>query len=527
MPKTIRIGTRDSELALYQANIVKSQLEHLGHNVQLVPVKSTGDLQLNKPLYELGITGIFTKTLDIAMLNGDIDIAVHSLKDVPTILPKGIVQAAVLKRGNVRDTLVFKTTEEFLGAKNAVIATSSLRRKAQWLNRYPTHTVEDIRGNVNTRLQKLKDTEHFDAAIFAAAGIGRLGLRPETALNLDWMIPAAAQGAIVAVALEEDEETRAILSEINDEETQTCTQIEREFLNRLEGGCTAPIGALCYIKDEEIHFDGVLLSPNGSKKITVQRSKKLGEHHDLAEWCANYVIEKGGKRLMDALKEVSKPTKVYSTKSLTEDQRLLVNENLGVESSDFIKISTNRLKPQLVRNPIQNVVITSKNAVEALLQNFSAVELQFQNIYCVGRRTKRLVEKRIGKVKHVEPNAKKLANYLVDYIEGNEVTYFCSDLRLDALPTILEENNITVHEIEAYQTKYDAVKLPNTVEAVLFYSPSTVQSFKQENTVKDNMIAFCIGETTALEAKKHFKDIRTAKVPTVESVIQLVNEHYI
>ncbi|WP_452230667.1 hydroxymethylbilane synthase [Lacinutrix sp. MEBiC02404] len=527
MSKTIRIGTRDSELALYQAKIVKSQLEHLGHKVQLVPVKSTGDLQLNKPLYELGITGIFTKTLDIAMLNGDIDIAVHSLKDVPTLLPKGIVQAAVLKRGNVRDTLVYKTTEEFLGAREAVIATSSLRRKAQWLNRYPTHTIEDIRGNVNTRLQKLDDTEHFDAAIFAAAGIGRLELRPETAVNLEWMIPAAGQGAIVIVALEEDEETRAILSEINDEETQTCTQIEREFLNRLEGGCSAPIGALCYIKEEEIHFDGVLLSPNGSKKITVQRVKTLGEHHDMAEWCANYVIEKGGKRLMDSSQESSKPTTVYSTKSFTEDQRLLVNENLGVESSDFVKISTNRLKPQVVRNPIQNVVITSKNAVEALLQNFSAIELQFQNIYCVGRRTKRLVEKRIGEVKHTEPNAKKLADYLVDYIEGTEVTYFCSDLRLDALPTILTENNITVHEIEAYQTKLDAVKLADTVEAVLFYSPSTVQSFKQENNVSENMIAFCIGETTAQEAKKHFKDIRIAKVPTVESVIQLVNEHYI
>ncbi|MBQ0788726.1 MAG: hydroxymethylbilane synthase [Oceanihabitans sp.] len=527
MSKTIRIGTRDSELALYQAKIVKSQLEHLGHKVVLVPVKSTGDLQLNKPLYELGITGIFTKTLDIAMLNGDIDIAVHSLKDVPTLLPKGIVQAAVLKRGNVRDTLVYKTTEEFLGAREAVIATSSLRRKAQWLNRYPTHTIEDIRGNVNTRLQKLDDTEHFDAAIFAAAGIGRLELRPETAVNLEWMIPAAGQGAIMIVALEEDEEIRTILNEINDEETQTCTQIEREFLNRLEGGCSAPIGALCYIKEEEIHFDGVLLSPNGTKKITVQRVKTLGEHHDMAEWCANYVIEKGGKRLMDSLQESSKPTTVYSTKSLTEDQRLLVNENLGVESSDFVKISTNRLKPQVVRNPIQNVVITSKNAVEALLQNFSAIELQFQNIYCVGRRTKRLVEKRIGEVKHTEPNAKKLAEYLVDFIEGTEVTYFCSDLRLDALPTILEENNITVNEIEAYQTKLDAVKLKDTVEAILFYSPSTVQSFKQENNVTENMIAFCIGETTAHEAKKHFKDIRIAKVPTVESVIQLVNEHYI
>ncbi|MDO6595961.1 hydroxymethylbilane synthase [Oceanihabitans sp. 2_MG-2023] len=527
MSKTIRIGTRDSELALYQANIVKSQLEHLGYKTILVPVKSTGDLQLNKPLYELGITGIFTKTLDIAMLNGDIDIAVHSLKDVPTLLPKGIIQAAVLKRGNVRDTLVYKTTEEFLGARDAVIATSSLRRKAQWLNRYPTHTIEDIRGNVNTRLQKLDETEHFDAAIFAAAGIGRLGLRPETAVNLEWMIPAAAQGAIMVAALEEDEETRAILKEINDEETQTCTQIEREFLNRLEGGCTAPIGALCYIKEEEIHFDGVLLSPNGSKKITVQRVKPVGEHHDIAQWCADYVIEKGGKRLMDAIKESNKPTKVYSTKALTEDQRLLVNDNLGVASSDFVKINSNRLKPQVVRNPIKNVVITSQNAVEALLQNFSAVELQFENIYCVGRRTKRLIEKRIGKVKHTEPNATKLATYLVDYIEGTEVTYFCSDLRLDAIPTILTENNITVNEIEAYQTKLDAVKLEDTVEAILFYSPSTVQSFKQENNVKDNMIAFCIGETTAKEAKKHFKDIRIAKVPTVESVIQLVNEHYI
>jgi hydroxymethylbilane synthase len=137
MSKIIRIGTRDSQLALWQAKTVQSQLEHLGHKTELVPVKSTGDIVLDKPLYELGITGIFTKTLDIAMLNEDIDIAVHSLKDVPTVLPKGIVQAAVIKRGNVNDTLVFKKNEEFLSARNAVIATGSLRRRAQWLNRYP------------------------------------------------------------------------------------------------------------------------------------------------------------------------------------------------------------------------------------------------------------------------------------------------------------------------------------------------------------------------------------------------------
>jgi hydroxymethylbilane synthase len=525
MSKPIRIGTRDSELALWQAKIVQSLLENLGHKTELVPVKSTGDLVLDKPLYELGITGIFTRTLDIAMLNNDIEIAVHSLKDVPTVLPKGIVQAAVLKRGNVNDTLVFKDNEEFLGSKNAIIATGSLRRRAQWLNRFPTHSIVDLRGNVNSRLQKLEDNEDWNGAIFAAAGIGRIGIRPEEAINLDWMIPAPAQGAIMITALEDDKFVRTACAELNHEETEICTTIEREFLNKLEGGCTAPIGALAYIKDEEIHFKGVLLSTDGSKRIDVTRVKKLGEHKDMAQFCANFVIERGGKRLMDTIKHSHKKTNVISTKSFTESQRLLFHEKVVAESNDFIKISLNRIHPRFLKNEIKNVVITSKNAVESLITNYSAIELQFKHIYCVGRRTKRLVEQKIGKVKHFENSAKKLAEYLVDHIEGTEVTYFCSDLRLDDLPTILENNYIKVTEIEAYQTKYDGIKVDDSVEGVMFYSPSTVESFVQKN--KNEVIAFCIGETTAKEAKKHFSDVRVAKVPTVESVIELVNEHYV
>jgi len=524
MSKTIRIGTRDSELALWQANIVKKLLEEADYKTELVPVKSTGDLVLDKPLYELGITGIFTRTLDIAMLNHDIDIAVHSLKDVPTVLPKGIVQAAVLKRGNVNDTLVFKNNEEFLSAKDAVIATGSLRRRAQWLNRFPTHTITDLRGNVNLRLQKLEYSD-WNGAIFAAAGIGRIGIRPEEAINLDWMIPAPAQGAIMVTALDEDDFVREACKVLNHEETEICTTIEREFLNKLEGGCTAPIGALAYIKDEEINFKGVLLSPDGTKKIDVTRIKKLGEHHDMASYCADFVIERGGKRLMDTIKNSNKKTKVYSTKRFTEDQRLLFHEKVVAESSDFIKISLKRIHPRFLKKEIQNVVITSKNAVESLTTNYSAIELQFKNIYCVGRRTKRLVEHKIGKVKHVEKNAKKLAEYLVNYIEGTEVTYFCSDIRLDALPTILAENNITVNEIEAYETKYDGLKVDDSIESLMFYSPSTVESFVRSNN--GEIIAFCIGETTAKEAKKHFDDVRVAKVPTVESVIELVNAYYI
>lgn len=525
MSKTIRIGTRDSELALWQAKIVQSQLENLGHKTELVPVKSTGDIVLDKPLYELGITGIFTRTLDIALLNHDIDIAVHSLKDVPTVLPKGIVQAAVLKRGNVNDTLVFKNNEEFLSSKNAIIATGSLRRRAQWLNRFPTHTIVDLRGNVNSRLQKLEDNEDWNGAIFAAAGIGRIGIRPEEAINLDWMVPAPAQGAIMVTALEDDEFIRTTCAELNHEETEICTTIEREFLNKLEGGCTAPIGALAYIKNEEVNFKGVLLSTDGTKKIDVTRVKKLGEHNDIASYCADFIIERGGKRLMDNIKYSSRQTKVYSTKSFTEGQRLLFHEKVTIKGLDFIKISLNRIHPRFLKNEIKNVVITSKNAVESLVTNYSAVELQFKNIYCVGRRTKRLVEKKIGKVTHSENNAKKLAEYLVEYIEGTEVTYFCSDLRLDDLPTILENNHIKVNEIEAYQTKFDGVKVDDSVEGVMFYSPSTVQSFVQKND--NDVIAFCIGETTANEARKHFDDVRVARVPTVESVIELVNEHYI
>lgn len=523
MSKLIRIGTRDSQLALWQAKIVQSQLEHLGHKTVLVPVKSTGDIVLDKPIYELGITGVFTKTLDIAMLNGHIDIAVHSFKDVPTVLPNGIIQAAVIKRGNVRDCLVFNDNEEFLSQREAIIATGSLRRRAQWLNRYPTHTMVGLRGNVNSRLEKLENSD-WNGAIFAAAGLGRLDIKPEESFNLEWMVPAPAQGAIMITALDTDEDTKTICAEINHEETEISTAIERKFLNLLEGGCSAPIGALAFIKEEEVHFQGVLLSLDGTKKIEVQRTVALGAHHDLAQFCADYIIERGGKRLMDTLKKSSQGVNIYSTKSLTDDQKQGFHDDVVSESSDFVKISLNRMTQTVLRPMPKNVVITSKNAVESLITNFSSEELKFENIYCVGRKTKRFVERKIGKVTHTENNSKALAEYLVDYIEGTEVTYFCSDIRLDELPTILNENNIEVNEVIAYETKHDSVKINDGIKGVMFYSPSTVQSYKQEND--DDIVAFCIGDTTAKEASKHFKDVRIAKIPTVESVIDLVNEFF-
>ncbi|MCG2460884.1 hydroxymethylbilane synthase [Flavobacteriaceae bacterium F89] len=520
----IRIGTRDSELALWQATTVQEKLEKLGHVTALVPVKSTGDLVLDKPLYQMGMVGVFTRNLDVALLNNDIDIAVHSLKDVPTVLPEGIIQAAVLERGNYYDILVYKNNEEFLGQKEGVVATGSLRRKAQWLNRYPTHTIADLRGNVNSRLQKLTDN-NWNGAIFAGAGLERIGVKPEESVGLGWMVPAPGQGTIMIASREQDAEIREICAALNHEETEICTTVERTFLNLLEGGCTAPIGALALIKKDGISFKGVLLSEDGAKKIEVEKTTPLGEHYNLAKICAEYVIARGGKRLMDGLNTLQRKPNIYSTKTLSEDQKHMFNQGIVAESSDFVKISINRIPKSVVKDPVRNVIITSKNTVESLLTNFSKEELQFENIYCVGRKTKRFIEKRIGPVKHVEKNAEKLADYLVEYIEGTEVTYFCSDIRMDTLPDKLEENLIEVREVKAYQTKLDPVKLDGSVKGILFFSPSTIQSFLLENNVGDRT-AYCIGETTANEAKNYFKEVEVAKFATVEDVISLVNETY-
>ena len=289
--KTIRIGTRDSELALWQAHTVQKKLNDLGYTTEIIAVKSQGDIILDKPLYELGITGIFTKTLDIAMINGQVDIAVHSMKDVPTALPTGIVQAAVLERANTLDILVHKGNLDFL-EDNGTIATGSLRRQAQWLNKYPNHTVVDLRGNVNTRMQKLNESD-WSGAVFAAAGLERINLKPTDFINLDWMIPAPAQGAMVVVAMGNDDFTLDAVSQLNDVETEICTYIERQFLKTLEGGCTAPIGALakyCEIEDTFI-FKGALLSIDGKQKLEIEKIVPVEEWKKLGFHCANEILE--------------------------------------------------------------------------------------------------------------------------------------------------------------------------------------------------------------------------------------------
>ena len=300
MNERLRIGTRDSELALWQAQTVMAHLSERGHDAELVPVKSTGDLVLDKPLYELGITGIFTKTLDVALLKGTIDLAVHSMKDVPTALPRGIVQAAVLKRANPLDILVHKGLD-FLN-EEGVVATGSLRRKAQWLSRYPLHEIVDLRGNVNTRMQKLRENP-WNAAIFASAGLERIGLLPDRHTPLQWMLPAPAQGAMLVVCRESDTETLRRISALNHVDSELCTSIEREFLRVLEGGCTAPIGALATITDAVIRLRAGVFSLDGSRQVLIDREIALDKAAGFGAYCAKEVLDSGGAEIMEEIRK--------------------------------------------------------------------------------------------------------------------------------------------------------------------------------------------------------------------------------
>ncbi len=308
MHKLIRIGTRESQLAVWQAMRVKDLLAQFGFESTLVPIKSEGDIDLKTPLYEMGVQGIFTRSLDIALLNNRIDIAVHSMKDVPTQLPSGIIQAAVLERGPVNDLLVFKNDsimEKYISLADEhslfTVATSSIRRKAQWLNKYPNSRVENLRGNVNTRLEKI-NKENWDAAIFAQAGLERIKLRPSNSTVLDWMLPSPAQGAIIVVCRENDSFIFEACQLFNDESTALCTKIERDFLRILLGGCSTPISALAVETNGMIHFKGNILSLDGAEKVEIEKEFKSSKAARLGDEAARELLIEGGKEIADTIR---------------------------------------------------------------------------------------------------------------------------------------------------------------------------------------------------------------------------------
>ena len=301
--KMIRIGTRDSQLATWQAKKVARQLQKLGYDTELIFVKSEGDLDLTTPLTEMGGKGVFTKALDDAQLNNEIDIAVHSFKDLPTENPLPLKVAAIMERADARDSLVAPDGTEFLDDPDykATIATSSNRRRAQWLYRYPHHEIVNIRGNVNTRLEKVENKD-WDGAIFAAAGLERIDLGHHISEYLDWMVSAAAQGAMAVMIREDDREMEKIVSQLNHDETALCTTIERDFLHDMEAGCSAPVGAYAFIEEDQVHFKAVALTLDGSERYDFEEKVSVGEAGELGHSAAQALLGEGAIKVINEMK---------------------------------------------------------------------------------------------------------------------------------------------------------------------------------------------------------------------------------
>lgn len=301
-PKPLRIGTRKSPLAVWQAKTVQQLLEQQGQPATLVRIDSDGDQNLTQPLYAMGIQGIFTKALDTALLNNTIDIAVHSLKDVPTQLPQSVVLASVLERENVDDVLVFNSASNHL-PDTGTIATSSLRRKAQWLHKYPNYIVATLRGNVQTRLEKI-ESNNWTGALFAAAGLSRLSLLNQLQYQiLDWMLPAPGQGAIGICCHQENTALHKLLQSVECSTTRACVTAERTFLRVLEGGCSAPIGVRTHVHGSTLEIEGGLFSIDGKQSCVDRCSGSLATAETLGQQLAEKLLHNGGAAILEDLKK--------------------------------------------------------------------------------------------------------------------------------------------------------------------------------------------------------------------------------
>ena len=305
MKNQIVIGTRGSKLALWQADYIEQRLreEYPGLSVTQKRVTTKGDRILDVPLAKIGGKGLFTKELEEEMLSGAIDLAVHSLKDMPAKVPEGLVIAAVTKRLDPGDALVsnrFSSFEEL--PKGARVGTSSLRRRAQLLCARPDLEMLDLRGNVNTRLRKLDEGE-YDAIVLAVAGLKRLGFadRIRQVLPREMVLPAVGQGALAIETREDDRETRDMLAFLRDDDTICCTEAERSFLARVEGGCQVPVGVYATAEGDGLKVEAVIASLDGQRFYRGDVNGTRRDAAKLGENLAEKLLDEGGAEILKEL----------------------------------------------------------------------------------------------------------------------------------------------------------------------------------------------------------------------------------
>lgn len=305
MKAKLKIGTRQSLLALWQSNHIAACLRHQYPEceIELKKIVTKGDKILDVPLAQIGGKGLFTKEIEEELLSGEIDLAVHSLKDMPTVLPEGLCLTAITTRANVGDAFVSNKYASFAELPlGAVVGTSSLRRRAQLLAARPDLNIRDLRGNVDTRLRKL-DEGLYDAIILAAAGLERLGHtdRIKSLIPASVCLPAVGQGALAIECRANDKETRAMLDFLNDLPTRQATSAERAFLGLVEGGCQVPIGVHADVEGDKIRVEAIIAALDGSTVLRDTITGSAGDAVSLGQELGRKMLANGGQEILAAI----------------------------------------------------------------------------------------------------------------------------------------------------------------------------------------------------------------------------------
>lgn len=534
--KPLVIGTRESKLALWQTRYVIAELKELFHDLEcrIETFKTIGDDIVDRPLPELGGKGIFTTRLESALLQGDIDLAIHSFKDLPIEMPAGLTIGAVTCRADPRDVLLTRdgVNLDDLPA-GAVIGTSSLRRQAQMLARRPDLTIRPIRGNVETRQRKVMKGD-YHATVLAAAGIDRLKLDVATAerLPLEAMLPAPGQGAIAVQCRENDTGVLQLLAQINHDETRRVTRAERTFLAGLGGGCAAPVAAFAYVENNTIYMTGLVTQPDGKRQIRVEGSDTDSEA--LGRQLAEQAIGRGAGSILAASRtELEKRLPLHGKRiavTRAADQADELCAALTGMGATLIRVPMIRIVPiadhiltkHLIENasPADWVVFMSANAVKVLWDSAQEHEkvgvFRKLRVAAVGIETANALKSRsiVPDFVPTEFTGERIGCELPE-VEGRNIWLPRAKSNGQAVVDELRKRGARVHDLAVYRTEsvdFDSIAVQNLeqgVDAILFTSGSTAQNFVSACAnqgwdvakFKGSVIA-CIGSSTERTAKK-------------------------
>lgn len=497
---TIKLASRTSALALFQTEAVIDELRAVGISGSLVPVKTKGDKDQHTALQHLGQTGIFTKAIDDAILEGTADVGVHSLKDYPTAIPKGLALLAVLPRDGYLDAFIPGTSTH----APTTLRSGSPRRKAQWLRRHPEHAFQDLRGNMDTRLAKIRKS---GGGIVSAPGLERLGMLPEDAEVLDWMVPAPAAG-VMAIIGRDDAQLKSIFAKINHETTLRQATVERDFMAAVEGGCASPLGALCTGDGDTWNFTGVLLSEDGTEEIRVTRTVQPEDWQRAGSACAQELLDQGGATLMARIK-ATQPLDVLCLKEISSEERALaLEQGVKLHDVDVLKLVPKTFR---VRNSTLFMVGSSFGAQQLLSVHEQLPEVGI----CIGNKAHQELRKAgYNGVLHVLNSSAEALQFIQGH-QLRDITYY------GAAQTSVTWEEHGIHHVVTYINTPSEPRLARQQwDAIAAFSPLGVKSVNAHNAFPKNTPVVTIGPTTLNACKSYgFFNAAPADSPTIDSMI--------